>query len=215
MTSWAFGCCTVCKLPDNLEDAIEVRLDLADSLRQQPTVCSNTHIGHPVDRHQSFYQPAQWVEGGVTGLEEVQKNYREIFSLLAKRILRNSHLMNTQEKQICNTCFQAKGKLKDLRPFLWTQKVCFSKFLLTYVSRFFYFDKKIHLTGVARSWFKCSLVDWPCGLFVYLDKVEADGVISLHGDWSSMLWDDLQTLQGSAMTSRQHLWTWSHAKHEH
>lgn len=45
------------------------------------------------------------------------------------------------------------------------------------------------------------------GWWVYLDEVEADGVISLHGDRPYVLWDDLQTLQSSAVTSRQHLRT--------
>lgn len=43
--------------------------------------------------------------------------------------------------------------------------------------------------------------------WVYLDEVEADGVISLHVDRSNMLRDDFQTLQGFAVTSRQHLRT--------
>lgn len=42
---------------------------------------------------------------------------------------------------------------------------------------------------------------------VYLNEVEADGVISLHGDRPYMLRDDLQTLQSSAVTSRQNLRT--------
>lgn len=60
---------TVCKLPHDLEDAAEVRLDLVDSLRKEPTVGSNAHVGHPVDRHQGFQEPAQRVQGGVARLE--------------------------------------------------------------------------------------------------------------------------------------------------
>lgn len=43
------------------------------------------------------------------------------------------------------------------------------------------------------------------GRGVYLEEVEADGVIPLHGDRASVLRDDLQTLQGSAVAPRQHL----------
>lgn len=74
MKLWAAGYWTVCELPDDLVDAVEVRLDLVDSLRQQPAIRSDAHVGHPVDRHQGFHQPAQRVEGGVTRLEEVEKN---------------------------------------------------------------------------------------------------------------------------------------------
>lgn len=55
-------------LPDDLKNAAEVRLDLADGLMQEPTVGSNAHVGHPVDRHQCLQQPAQRVERGVTRL---------------------------------------------------------------------------------------------------------------------------------------------------
>lgn len=74
-------------LPDNLEDAIKVRLDLFDSLRQQPTIRSDAHVGHPVDRDQGLHQPAQRVERGVARLEEEGKNYVGISLLPAKIIL--------------------------------------------------------------------------------------------------------------------------------
>lgn len=44
----------------------------------------------------------------------------------------------------------------------------------------------------------------------HLKEVEADGVISLHGDGSVVLRDNLQTLQSFAVTPRQHLWTETH-----
>lgn len=62
-------------LPDDLEDAVKVRLDLFDSLRQQPTIRSDAHVGHPVDRDQGLHQPAQRVERGVARLEEEGKDY--------------------------------------------------------------------------------------------------------------------------------------------
>lgn len=64
--------CTPCELPDDLEDTVEVRLDLFDGLRQQPTIRSDANVGHPVDRHQGLQQPAQRVQRGVTCLEEVE-----------------------------------------------------------------------------------------------------------------------------------------------
>lgn len=66
------GSWTVCALPDNLKDAAKIRLDLVDSLMQEPTVGSNAHVGHPVDSHQGLQQPAQRVERGVTRLEEYE-----------------------------------------------------------------------------------------------------------------------------------------------
>lgn len=42
---------------------------------------------------------------------------------------------------------------------------------------------------------------------VHLDEVEADGVVSLCGDWSSVMGDVLQTLQKFALTSRKHIVT--------
>lgn len=76
-------CRVVCGLPDNLEDVVEVRLDLVDSLRQQPAIRSDAHVGHPVDGHQGFNQPAKRMEGGVTRLEEETRNYGENSSYFA------------------------------------------------------------------------------------------------------------------------------------
>lgn len=46
-----------------------------------------------------------------------------------------------------------------------------------------------------------------CGRSVHLDEVEADGVVSLCGDWSSVIGDVLQALQNFALTSRKHIVT--------
>lgn len=59
----------VMTLPDDLEDATEVRLDLFDGLRQQPTIRSHADVGHPVNRNKGLQQPAQRVQRGVTRLE--------------------------------------------------------------------------------------------------------------------------------------------------
>lgn len=56
-------------LPDDLEDAAEVRLDLLDGLRQQPTIGSHADVGHPVNRNEGLQQPAQRVQRGVTRLQ--------------------------------------------------------------------------------------------------------------------------------------------------
>lgn len=45
------------------------------------------------------------------------------------------------------------------------------------------------------------------GWSVHLDEVEADGVVSLSRDWSSVMGDDLQALQKLALTSRKHIMT--------
>lgn len=37
---------------------------------QEPTVGANTHVGHPVDRHQGLQQPTQRVQRSVTRLED-------------------------------------------------------------------------------------------------------------------------------------------------
>lgn len=55
---------------------------------------------------------------------------------------------------------------------------------------------------------------WAGSAGTHFDEVKADGVISVHGDGAFVLRDDLQTLQGSAVTLRQQIRTDKHT-HTH
>ncbi|TNN27408.1 hypothetical protein EYF80_062447 [Liparis tanakae] len=63
--------------PDDVEDAAEVGLDLADGLRQQAAVGAHAHVGHPVDRHQRLHQAAQRVQRRVARLQEAEEEEEE------------------------------------------------------------------------------------------------------------------------------------------
>ena len=61
-------------LPDDLEDAVEVGLDLVDGLVQEPAVGPHTHVGHTVHGNQRLQETAQRMERGVTRLEVAQRS---------------------------------------------------------------------------------------------------------------------------------------------
>lgn len=55
-------------LPNQLEDALEVGLDLPDGLLQQPPVSAYANVGHPVDGYERFQQLAQRMQRSITSL---------------------------------------------------------------------------------------------------------------------------------------------------
>lgn len=63
------------------------------------------------------------------------------------------------------------------------------------------------LTGLNRLRSLNTFLKVSRGWSVHLDEVEANGVVSLSGDWSSVMGDDLQALQKLALTSRKHIVT--------
>lgn len=87
-------------LPDDAVEVFEVRLDFLHRLLQQPAVGTDAHVGHSVDSHQGFHQPAHWMEGGLRRLA------RELGAYLVKSF--KLYMMAELDEISDAVCYQSR-----------------------------------------------------------------------------------------------------------